>query len=328
MKRNLSVDLVKIIAMFMVMALHIQIPEIVSPSWLLKCNYGYSCIAIPLFFMVSGFLLSGKQLTVEYSIRKIKGILKFVFITITFLVIYWTIHDYLRYGYNTAPHFHASSYISWFWQGGLMWQYWYFGAMIIIYAAAPLLRNILHSKKLIKLLVICITVSFIFFILDSIWNIEKNYIKQTFRVWYWFMYFLLGAYIRQNRKYFNFIHWKHAIIMCITYTGFQVSGISHAEGNEFYFGSIICMLYAISVFCACLNTNIESSKIISNLSPLFLPIYAIHPTTMRWISHLTIIQTFNPIAQYISTYLIVCIINVSIAFVLMKIPYVKGIFKI
>lgn len=327
MKRNLSIDLVKIIAMFMVMAIHIKFTGIVSPSWLLKCNYGYACIAVPLFFMVSGFLLSGKQLTVKYSIRKIKGILKFVFITITFIIVYWAIHDYIRLGYNTDPYFHIDSYISWFWQRGLMWQYWYFGAMIIIYATTPIISNLIHSKKLIVALAFCIIISFIFFILDSIWNVE-NYIRQTFRIWYWYMYFLLGAYIRLNRIYFNFINWKHAIIMCILYTIFQTSGISHATCNEYYFGSVLCMLYAISVFCACINTKIKKSKAISTLSSFFLPIYAIHLTTMQWISHLSIFLTFNPIAQYIIAYVMTCTINVLIAYVLMKTPYIKNIFKI
>lgn len=188
--------------------------------------------------------------------------------------------------------------------------------------------KIFHSGKLVNYIIICIVISFVFFLLDSTWNIEKKYIKQTFRIWYWFMYFLLGGYIRLNKERFYFIHWKHAITMCVIYTAFQVSGISHAAGNEYYFGSIICMLYAISVFCACLNTKIENSKTITTLSSMFLPIYAIHPTTMRWISHITIIQTFNPLAQYISSYLLACIINVLIAFVLMKTPYVKGIFRI
>lgn len=330
MKRNLSIDLVKIIAMFMVLALHVEITGLVPDNFVMQCNLGYSSIAIPMFFMVSGFLMAGKQLTVGYSWRKIRGILKFVFITVLFFCFYWTIYNNIIHGYNTAPYFNLSSLVSWFWQDGLMWQYWYFGSMIIVYATLPLLRNVIHSKKLIRLIAVCIAVSFVFFILNLKYNFEGCYIRQTYRVWYWFMYFFLGAYIRQNRDRFMFVKWKHAILMCVVYTCFQVPvmRIANLSSDEYFFGSVLCMLYAISVFCACLNTKIESSKIISMLSSLFLPVYAIHPATMTWLSYLTIVKTFNPVAQYLVAYLLSCVITLSVAYILMKIPYVKGVFKI
>lgn len=88
MARNLSIDLVKIIAMLMV--IHIRVTGVVSESLLSLCNDAYSGIAIPLFFMVSGYLLSAKNLTPKYSVKKIKGILRFVGITVTTIIAYRT----------------------------------------------------------------------------------------------------------------------------------------------------------------------------------------------------------------------------------------------
>lgn len=201
MKRNLSIDLVKVIAMFMVMAIHIHRTGIATGSWILKCNSAVTVIAIPLFFMVSGYLLSGKQLSLDYSKRKIKGILRFVFITITIFVLsYFILYDHIKM--VPRPMSTTSvigSYVSWTFQRGLLWQYWYFGAMIIIYAMGPIFTKIFQSNNLPYFIIGCVIISFCFFVLDCKYNFEKSYIRQTFRVWYWFMYFLLGGYIRLNR---------------------------------------------------------------------------------------------------------------------------------
>lgn len=318
--------------MSMVLALHLSITKSIAPSWLLKCNYGIACIAIPLFFMVSGYLLSTKTLDAQYAKRKIKGILKFVFLTITALILYYELHDIIRFGfagaYARAPHCHVSTYWSWIIQGGGMWQYWYFGSMIIIYTSSPLCGKVFKSKYHLQALLALVAISFVFFIANSIYDFEKTYIKQTFRVWYWFMYFMLGAYIQLHRERFTFIKWWHAVLMCIVYTLFQVSGVAGAKGNEFYFGSIICMLYAISVFGACINTKIESSRTITTLSALFLPVYAIHPTVYGWMSHMSFVGSLDPFSQYFVVLILAFAINVTLGLVIMHTPYIKDIFKI
>lgn len=332
MQRNQSIDLVKIIAMTMVLALHINLANNISPSYLLTWNYGYSCIAIPLFFMVSGYLLAGKKIDINYAKRKIKGILRFVFITIAIYIIYINAINCIRLGihgaYEAFPHLHLSNFIMWILQEGDMWQYWYFASMIIIYASGPFLQKIIHSKYLLPCIAVLILISFGFFIVDSITNFEKYHWRQPASVWYWYMYFLSGSYIRLNQEKFKSLRWRHALIACVLYTAFQVSGISKAEGNAYYFGSILCMVYAVTVFCACLNTKIENSKCIAELSALFLPVYAIHPTIIGWIGKMDFLQTLNSYAQYCLMLLFVIIVNISLAFCLMRTPYVKNIFKI
>lgn len=146
------------------------------------------------------------------------------------------------------------------------------------------------------------------------------------------MFFLLGGYIRKNSNKFAFIKWKTAIVMCIVYSLFycllQKTGIYNEIHDEYFFGSIICMLYAISVFCACINTKIEKSKVITKLSSMFLPVYAFHLTIMLWISRINLIETLTPVLQYIVALLFSYIINISISYVLVKTPYIKDIFKI
>ncbi len=321
MKRNLSIDLIKTIAMFMILGLHIFLTKQVAPSFILKCNYGFNCIAVPLFFMVSGFLLSKKDLTFAYSVKKIAGILKFVFLTITFVLI----KDVLLHGT-----FIYKEYYCWIIQRGSMWHYWYFASMIIIYFFSPLLQKIIRSKYLLPVFLLLVVICFFFFILNSMFQFEKRYVIQSFRLWYWLLYFLLGAIINKYQIKLKWIKWFHAILMCIIYTTFQISWLFNAGGNEYFFGSIICMLYAITVFCACLNINIEKSTFISTMSSLFLPVYAFHPIIMaRVISKMFFLSAIdNNFVQYFVVYIVSAVIVVCFSYFLMKIPFIKEIFKI
>ncbi|MBO4315383.1 MAG: acyltransferase family protein [Prevotella sp.] len=321
MDRNLSIDLVKVIAMFMVMALHVFLCHIVQQSLVFSWNYGIASIAIPLFFMVSGFLLCRKDGQISYSVRKIKGILKFVFITITFIVLLNII---------LPPHVSLvdglKSYYAWFYQKGLVWQYWYFGAMIILYALLPLLLKIIHSRWLPYVILALVAIGFVMFLLNIFYEFEKHYIRQTFRLWYWLMYFFVGAYIRLHQQYFSKIGWWHVLGVVV----FMLVYVYYVEipYDEYAFGSIICMIYAVTVFSACLNTKIKHGKVIQELSRFFLPVYAMHPFVISRLEPLSPYFQFTPAVQYFVVLIIIFIVNIALAFVLMRIPYVKDIFKI
>ena len=321
MQRNLSIDLVKVIAMFMVMALHVFLCHIVQPSLVYSWNLGLASIAIPLFFMVSGFLLSGKEGSIGYSWRKIKGILRFVFITVTFIALANIL---------LPPHISildgVKSYYAWFYQKGLLWQYWYFGAMIIIYALLPILLSIIHSRWLPIAIVALVVVSFVMFLLNISCEFEQHYVRQTFRIWYWLMYFFVGAYMRLHQQRFRKIGWWHVlgiVVVMMAYVYFV-----EIPYDEYAFGSIICMVYAVIVFSACLNTKIKNGKVIRELSKLFLPVYAIHPFVNSRIEYLSPYLQFSPEVQYFVVLALVFVMNIALAYFLMRIPYVKDVFKI
>ena len=106
--------------------------------------------AIPLFFMVSGYLLANKKLNINYSKRKIGGILRFVIITTTIYVIGSFLYDLIVIGHlNLDCYNKFGTYTQWFIQKGGMWQYWYFASMIIIYLISPILDKLIHSDKLL-----------------------------------------------------------------------------------------------------------------------------------------------------------------------------------
>lgn len=81
--RNQSIDFIKIIAMYMVLMLHTGVIRHFTSSYdytSVPEVYMIAGIAIPLFFMVSGFLLVNKQVDRKYITNKILGILRFTLI--------------------------------------------------------------------------------------------------------------------------------------------------------------------------------------------------------------------------------------------------------
>ena len=90
--RLLSLDLIKLIAMFGVVCLHTEMSFYDNP--IAQFLYMTAVVSIPLFFMTSGYLLYGKSCVgCKYSIRKIIGIIRFVaIITVAFWLIYGCRH--------------------------------------------------------------------------------------------------------------------------------------------------------------------------------------------------------------------------------------------
>ena len=99
--RDLSIDLVKVIAMCMVLLLH---TGVTSTSYLMMSEmrsvvYAFSGIAVPLFFMVSGYLMAERRIDMSYVKNKTYRILRFIFITTTVVLMiydgtYWRICSY------------------------------------------------------------------------------------------------------------------------------------------------------------------------------------------------------------------------------------------
>lgn len=85
-ERNIGLDIVKIIAMIMVVGLHVQVGGGLAPSELLRLQYGAELCAIPLFFMVSGYLMQTKMPDFKYVAHKIFNIIKYVLLSSVLLV--------------------------------------------------------------------------------------------------------------------------------------------------------------------------------------------------------------------------------------------------
>ena len=85
-KRNLSLDLIKIAAMVGVMTLHVTVNFENYNDWLSRYAFSIAGLSMPLFFMVSGYLMIGRDVSFKYLATKTFKIIKFVFLM---CLIYW-----------------------------------------------------------------------------------------------------------------------------------------------------------------------------------------------------------------------------------------------
>ena len=188
--RNQSIDLIKVIAMFGVIVLHTTLHFHLDNTIIGHVLFSMAGISMPLFFMVSGYLMLNKGRNYRYLLKKCVSILWFVLI-ITFLL------DILILRTDFTLQNWFIDFISSFIHRGRFGVFWYFGAIIILYLAVPLLDNL--RNKSIKIYSIFIGG---FLLLGSIMqdmNITNNFetnILQPFRIWYWISYFMIGSIIR------------------------------------------------------------------------------------------------------------------------------------
>ena len=194
-------DAIKLVACIFVCTLHtIGMFMSESPGFHLSYLLFYmSGIAVPLFFMVNGFLLAPKDGGIKYYYRKIFNIVKIVCV-FTFI---FDIPKLARGDISILiPFKQACS--SLFFQGGVFPVFWFFGSLIFIYALMPFLKKyvIPIRTRLYGLLLFLSVLQFIVYTCDIYTNyvysfiFENVYIPQSFRLYSHLMYFLLGVCLR------------------------------------------------------------------------------------------------------------------------------------
>lgn len=323
--RNISIDLIKVIAMFMVMTLHV--PIAVRPDYLLSAGGVIAGVAIPLFFMVSGYLLIGKKPSYLYSWKKIFAILKFVlFMAAT----YFLIESIINKSFSWINLIKAIT--NPFIQKGMFSVFWYLGAMLIIYLLLPIINTLNFRFEdrglLIGGLVLFIIESFIF-TLNLLFDFEYLHVIQTLRLWNWLFYFILGGIIHKYIEGRFNISILYPLLLTFIYILYGYITIPYVHAVEYLFSSPLCMLYAFIVFLYCCNTSIKSVRLlncISFLSNLFLPVYAFHMLVIVLIFKAippNIFGWLRPIVFLLGTY----IVTISFSWVIMKVPIVNRIFK-
>lgn len=277
-------------------------------------------ISVPLFFMVSGYLLSAKRFTWQYSIRKIKGILRFC---LTMCFLYWLLFDLVKGSWPTEV---VWDFFGCFFQRGHMWMFWYFGAMIIIYMLLPWCGSLLLRKQSTIYLFLVVSIGFG---LNAYLGFEEKYICQTFRLWNWLLYFSLGALLRRaliETKPKAVLSGGAFVISMLMFVAFSWMLRDSVAGIEYYFGSVFCVLYALCAFLFMSGLSISDNRTIASLSSLFLPVYALHweMWTMVRRVDVSMFGEWSPLAGF----LLLSISTIIVSWALMKVPYINKIFNI
>ena len=322
-KRNLSVDFIKVLAMFSVLALH---SFGASMEWrLANIFYESAVIGVPLFFMVSGYLLIGKQtVDIKYVSNKICNILRLIFVL---SIICWVTMS-IESGYFYLANF------TWIFEGafiqkGPLWICWYLVSLIIIYSFLPILNKLfVHQAYWYTLLFFGGVEVFVFWQNISIHG-EQNVI-QTFRLWNWLFYFLLGGGVKKMQMTINLTFVKIQIVLLLIMNVViqeVMKPMINSPYCEYFYCSFPVILLSVSIFLYFVNMKLTNSYICSFvkfLSPLFLPVYLFHPLFLNVHTFLPEAESMKPFACFVFT----TILSIFFGFCLNKVGLINRILRI
>ncbi len=328
--RNINLDLLKVLACVGVVLLHTAMGGFKEVgSWnMLTYLYYLGTYSIPLFFMVNGYLLLGKrEITYSYILQKIKWIL--------ITVMLWTLIVWLfKLDFAVNP---IKKMIGSLIQKGYFFQFWFFGSLILIYLCLPVMKIILNSKRsYLYILSLLTVIGLIFELTNIVLQMPiQIYVIQTFRLWTWFFYYLLGGFIAHFDKDIiknRFKRWmKIVTIFLLLVSPLILFLLAKATYHNFFaeyfydilFVKVVSLGFFLTILSLSLNQN--RNKWIVFLANRTMGVFIIHTYIMKVWEKLF---GFN----FVGAYLLFALFTLSVSFIivgmLMKIPYFNRVVKL
>lgn len=329
-QREYGVDLLKIIACFGVIALHTVNGTLGISNRIITLIFSLS---IPTFFVCSGYLMFlKKEISYSYVIKKVIKILLICFS--------WEVLHAIAYFlyYHRIRNF-VESFFGDFLQKGLFFHFWFMGTLIILYMFLPLLRTLEQKEPKAYLGVLgllgllCVSIDVI-----SIFAGRQMHLQviQTFRLWTWLFYYMMGGFIAMHSKSLGTKIPKHKGI-CVACVLFGVTVWQWIVGRyrfnairvEGFYGSLPVMLATVVIFCCVYKVKMDNRLIciIRRISPLVMGIYIVHPFILATIVHFIPAFGINSVLNLIY-WLLTVILSAIITWGISKIPFICELIRI
>ena len=328
--RNINLDLLKVLACVGVVLLHTTMGGFKETgSWnLLTYLYYLGTYSIPLFFMVNGYLLLGKrEITYSYILQKVKWIL--ITVSSWSFIVWLFKRDFTE---NLIKKIVGSLI-----QKGYFFQFWFFGAVILIYICLPILKKFLNSKRsYLYILSVLLVIGLIFELANIVLQMPiQTYVIQTFRLWTWFFYYVLGGYIAQftmKELKSRFKNWMKIVSILLFLISplilfFIAKTAYHNLFAEYFYDTLFVKVSTLGIFLTILTLtlNEKRNEWIVSLSNQTMGVFIIHTYIMKVWEKLF---GFN----FVGAYLLFALFTLSVSFIivgmLMKIPYFNRIVKL
>lgn len=199
--RNIGIDVLRIIACIGVILLHV----IGFKNKDLLIIYYLGTISIPIFFMISGYLICKKDLNYKYISNKVINFILFVII--------WSIIVSLLIFIHKHEIKFIDILLGTIIQKNLMGILWFMWAICLMYLISPILQKIVLNKKASNIfLLICLAISEIVFFINIYSSLKYDILivakcPQILRIWTWITYFYLGMYLNEKKAIVKNCKW-------------------------------------------------------------------------------------------------------------------------
>jgi surface polysaccharide O-acyltransferase-like enzyme len=343
---NTSVEIIRVTAIILVVFLHATsfpysipgdiTPQIVSNWWTVNIYGGIGPIGLPLFVMLSGFLLLDNK-----KVNEPLGVFfKKRFTRIGLPMIFWTIF-YLAYNIYVWGHQFTSKDILQGALGGTYYHLWFLYMLIGLYLVTPILRVVVSHiewQKFKYLIVLWFIGTISTPLILTFGAISFNPLMFVFSGW--IGYFLLGSFLKEVK-----IKWKWPLVLGATFGilfsilgTYEVTFTYGEKYTSFFHDSLSFNFIIASVALFLLLISIPPSKIQSShniinrlirwISQNTLPIYLVHiivfeALTYGFLGFELSTKTVNPIVGIPLLAFLTFTITAAIVYPLKKVPYVK-----
>lgn len=323
-KRNINLDLIKIIACIGVVGLHAVGMRNYTIYYL--CDF-----SVPLFFMVNGYLLLPREnINYSYAFHKIFHILKIVFgwnllITIPVFIFRHKIVNPLRLSMDSLL------------QKGYLWHFWFFGALILIYLFLPIFHRLFflknHSRRMACIFFMCICLCINIFSIIMGYPLHM-FVPQSLRLWTWSFYFLMGGLIAAAAsKIYLLPAWAHGILLLLfTFiNNFSEKKIGlyliKSRLAEYFYDDLTSIIWYILLFTFLLRLPIKEkfSAFIADISSLTMGIFIIHPILLAVLDR---IYTPTGTISVLIFWAALTLVSLGITYIMSKTPVIKTFIRL
>lgn len=324
-KREYSFDILRVVAMTMVIIIHVanvygrRFALISHSSYLVSLIFNtVSRVSVPIFLMISGALLLDR----EFNLKKYLNRIKKIVILIIICDVLYLVWEYFIFG-NTYDKLYKLLYIPY------RAHLWYLYTVVLLYAFQPLLRLFLNKcNKPMKIILLCIWVVIAFGGMYS-----KTLALNIFSQIGYMGYFVIGKYIYDYAKKHDLRKYNIPLILImIVLFGISVylnytKSIRLGRFYNLYFAyrTPFIMIPSIAFFILVISNYRKDSisKPIMLLSDLSLGVYLFHgiflDITRRFFSYSDIHSIMG--IPIFSLDIFLC--SIAFVYLLKKLPIIK-----
>lgn len=302
-KRNIGIEMLRILSMFWVVTMHIctqgGVLNAVKPftgnytvAWVIMC---LTYCAVNCYALISGYV----GVEAKFSYHRIvalwfRVIFYTMIITITFDLLKPESVSFMDYVKALTP---ATSR-----------QYWYFSAYFALFMMMPFLNFLLHELSTKQLDMLIITLVMVFSVLPTLRHTDPFALGDGYSALWLMILYLIGGYLRKRKLLtrYNKKVWIGIYISMITiaitskflleYICWKVLGTMAGGGYLISYVSPVVLLMAIGLLGVFAQLNINCHKVINFVAGATFSVFIIHEHPLM--KHQFISDNFSKYAQY------------------------------
>lgn len=331
-KRDICLDLLKVMAAFAVVKLHSGCYGFAGAVVQYMCGF-----AIPIFFMVSGSLMLNRPdgISKNYIIKRMIRILGLMFVWNLMVVVLVVIKD--KSLINPLEYMIQAMF-----QKGYFWHFWYLWSLLFLTILSPVISRAFVSKNTCSALLMILLVICFFFSLATVYQHGKYqleiHVPQSFRLWSHLLYFCLGGVLYRIgrteklidliRKHKGFV-WIGMVMLSVTVAlvQYNICAGTSFSSPEYCFTNLVIILYNVLLYIVVLSSKgerLSQSRIFHAMSLDSIGIFILHPFVIGIFSRLGIWRLSYPICDF----LLVLVTTILLVEVIRRIPSLKRLVKL